>query len=196
MKKILFFVLMSFTVFALIGCATGAGKTEIEKAFANMDDLESYRMDITMSNIPLVGSMTMTMKYDGDYIYASAVSSYYSQYTYYKVVNGNVYEYIEGENGYTLSTEAESSEDMGDYIDFVDPENFVEEEGKWVYKDDRLYLDDEETEYMEDIMIEISDDGYISSMVFTVSSEGMSFDAEISFSGFNSTSITLPSGIE
>lgn len=188
MKKFLMLVILALS-FSMISCGNN-----LEKSFEKMEELDSYTMEITMSNIPIFGSMTILMKTDGDMLYTSNI---YSGETYSKFIDGEEYVYIENNGEYVLSdTPIESDDDNIDsgLLDTIDFEDFEKDDnGDWVLKTDKVYLDDEETTYMRNVTITVNDDGYITSMTFEMMSEGMKIDVEALFSDFNDTEVQLPS---
>ena len=139
MKKFLLLVILSLG-FTMMSCGN-----DLEKSFEKMEELESYRMEITMSNIPILGSMTMIMKVDGDMIYASDP---FSGESYSKIIYGEEYAYIEVGGGYILSEDPkeESGDIDSNILNDIDYGDFEEtSKGEWTLKSERIYLDDEET---------------------------------------------------
>lgn len=187
MKKLFLLVILSLA-FTMFSCGR-----DLEKSFDKMEDLDSYTMEITMSNIPIFGSMTVLMKIDGDMIYTSNI---YSGESYSKMIDGEEYEYYEEGGQYILSdTPIESDDDEIDsgLLDLIDYDDFEESKnGEWTLKSDKVYLDDEETTYIKSVVLKVNDDGYITSMSFEMVTEGMKVDVEALFSDFNNTNVQLP----
>ena len=188
MKKILLTLLMVLTI-TLSGCSS-----DLEDAANKMDSLDSYRMDVTMKNVPMFGTITTTMKVDGDVTYTSSPLSDEGVYT--KTVDGKTYQYLPQENGeYILSDRPMDEENVDDsnFLNDIDMEDFEKEDNnKWVLKEDRVYLDESETDYMSEVVLIISSDGYIEEMTFKMNTSGMVIEVECTFSGFNSTNIVIP----
>ena len=189
MKKTL--TLLFFTLLLIFsGCSS---KSNLEEAYAKMETVDSYRVDMKMDNIPLVGSMSITIKQDGDMLYTS--NPFFEQGIYQKMIDGETYDYELQEDGsYILSsTPSGETEDETDYIDELDYTNFSEtDDNTWVSNSERIYLDDEETDYLEDIIITLNDDGYFDTIQFTLTAEGVTMDIELVYSGYNTTTVELP----
>lgn len=194
MRKICIGLVMALGIL-LSGCygdATPQEVNELEEAFLKMDDLESYRMDMEMGGVPVFGTMTLVYKFDGDLLYIN----FLSEEAYSKVVNGLIYEYVVEEDGtYTLSStpivensEAELLEEL-DYSDF----ELVDE--VWVSIEDIIYLDLAETEYLTNVQITLSDEGYVSGLSCKMYTDELNVDLNIEFSGFGNTTVVVP-GVE
>jgi len=188
MKKVLLIFAFALS-YTLIGCS----QNDLEKSFDKMEDAESYRMEVTMSNIPVLGSMTMVMKVDDDMIYSSDP---FSGDAYAKVVDGEQYAYYYYNGQYILEDEPMdvSSEDIDtNILEGIDYDDFEEtDDNEWTLIEDRIYLDDTETTYMEDVVITLNDNGYVANMTFSMLVENMKVDVEIEFSDFNNTVVELP----
>lgn len=191
MKKLLL-VCVTLFAFTLSGCSQLDNESEIEKALNHMENIESYRMDITMYDLPIFGTMSVVFKIDGDMRYHS--SPLFDEGTYSKIVEGKEYEYIQIDGVYTLSDVPEETDDQEatSYTEDLNPELFEKNDNdEWVYPE-TVYTNDEETEYMDNIIITLNDDGYIKTMTYTMYSDDMAIDCEIALSGYGSTTVELP----
>ncbi|MFH5881320.1 hypothetical protein [Liberiplasma polymorphum] len=188
MKKLLVLFTLMFVI-TLSGC-----QNKLEKAFNTMEEVESYRMDMTISNVPLFGTLTFTFKVDGDLSYTSNPLG--GEGTYTKTVDGEEYDYILQTNGtYVLSdTPNETNDELNSILlDDLNYDDFEEtSKGVWELTKERIYLNDEETEYMKDVVIILNADGYIDTITFSMVSDGMNVDVEIDISGYNNTTVQLP----
>lgn len=187
MKKLFVAILLLLTVF-LTGCTN-----QLEEAFIKMDSLNSYQMDLTIRDMPIFGTVTITQLYDGDLMYQSSILDP-SQGNYYEYVDGQLYEYEDdGNGGWVLSDEVASIDETSRLVTDLDPTDFEKNaEGTWEYIPERFYLDDAQTSYIEEIVIDISDDGYIGSLACNITTDGTTMTLEIEFSMFNEVTVTLP----
>jgi len=196
MKKALGLFVLTL-LFVLTGCSEPGEKlNDLEKALESMDSAESYRMDMTMNNIPLFGTMSLVLKVDGDISY---MSNPFGDPVYTKTIDGVEYEYVLNENDVLELSDTpmdmEDADETEDYLSDIEAVDFEQDEENdlvWTYTLERMYLNADETEYMSDIVITLDDDGMIDSMTFTLYSDDFSSDIEIEFSGINNTTVTVP----
>lgn len=185
MKKLIIIVML----FVLSGCTLF--QSELEKAITNLEKAESYRMDITLSDIPLFGSVTVVGLTDGDYQKISTSMSLFGAsdtITFEK--DGIKYEISEYNDEYiaVVSNETEDSDDgllsgTSDFINF-DPKDFTKD-------DDGYYTSLKNYDEVIDLKIKV-ENNYITEAQFRMESEGMTVSVLIEFSGFNSTEIEIP----
>jgi len=196
MKKALGLFVLTLLII-LTGCSDPGEKlNDLEKALDAMDSAESYRMDMTMNNIPLFGTMSLVLKVDGDISY---MSNPFGEPVYTKTIDGVEYEYVLNENDVLELSDTpmdmEDADETEDYLSDIEAVDFEQDEENdlvWTYTLERMYLNADETEYMSDIVITLDDDGMIDSMTFTLYSDDFSSDIEIEFSGINNTTLTVP----
>lgn len=192
MKKMLLAVVITLMLF-VSGCDGEEKGNALENALETMDSAESIRMDLTMYDLPLFGTLSLVMKVDGSLMY---VSNPLGDPTYSKQVEGLEYEYVlNDQNVLVLSeTPLEEQEDFSSssFTEDLDAKNFAEEEGVWVYSGDNIYLDDEETEYMTDIEITLDKDGNFELMTFVIYTDDLSTNVDLTISGINDTTIVVP----
>jgi len=189
MKKTLMAVLIGL-LFIFVSCSSA---NDLENAFDKMETVDSYRMDMKMTNVPFVGSMSITVKQDGDMTYSS--NPLLTEGLYQKTIDGEVYDYILQEDGsYELSTTPSSDEEEDlEYVDSLDYNDFSEtDDMTWTMKTDRIYLDENESEYMENVVITLNNQGYFDTINFSVTTEGLTLDVEITFTDYNNTTVELP----
>ena len=113
MKKFisLFLTLMLCISMVLIVTSCGA-KHPIEEFKSKMEDADSYQMSVTMSNVPLFGTITMTTKYDGNIQYTPA--SMFDEEEYIETVGNIKYKYTKNEDGtWSKTQDTEEEDDSG-----------------------------------------------------------------------------------
>lgn len=191
MKRFLAVLVLVLSL-ALTGCSETEPENELENALELMEEADSFRMDLTMGGIPLFGTVTVVTKADGDMRFQGT----FLGDTYSKIIDGLEYEYVLDENNeLVLSETANDAEDSADDYDFllgVEAEDFTKDGSVWTYSGETLYLDDDQTETMSDIIITLDSDGYLDLMTFTLNTDSLTSDVELDISGVNSTVITLP----
>ncbi len=183
MKRILTALVLLLTM-SLIGCDLGGNA--LEKALNNMENEDNVTMVMTMSDIPYIGSMQATMKLDGEY---SSVETLLGV-EYFKEVDGQLYAYYEG----VLSDTPEEDSDENDFADFdlFTVEDFEEVNGVWVLQQEKIYVDDTQSEYMSNVEITVGADGNISLLEFDVTAEDLTMGVSIAFSDYGSTVVDVP----
>lgn len=190
MRKVMLLLVVLFA-FSLTGC-TDEEVNELEFALTSMDELDSYRMDITMEDFPMFGNLFITAKLDGDLL--SLSSPFADEVSYSKIIDGEEYAYILNDDGELVlsDTPVEYEDGDTDFLDELTYEDFEKVEDEWVLIEDRIYINEIETEYMKDVVIVLDDDGYLDEMTFTLFTEGYSINVILEISGINSTTVTLP----
>ena len=110
MKKFvsLFLTLMLCISMMLIVTSCGT-KHPIEKFKNKMADADSYQMSVTMSNVPLFGTITMTTKVDGNIQYTPAIM--FNEEEYIETVGDTKYKYTKNEDGTWSKTQDTEEED-------------------------------------------------------------------------------------
>ena len=183
MKRFLAALVLLLAI-SLVGCDLGGNA--LEKALTDMESEENVTMVMTMSDIPLIGSMQATMKLDGEY---SCVETFLGT-EYFKEVDGQVYAY---ENG-VLSETPEEEDTTEEFVEFdlFAVEDFEEIDGVWVLQEDRISVDDSQSEYMSNVEITLNSNGFISLLEFDVTAEGETFGVSIAFSDYGSTVVDVP----
>lgn len=183
MKKILLLLLF---VFVISGCE--ARKSEFVIAMANMDDLTSVEMTITMQNVPIFGSLTGNIKLDNE----KTETTFFGDTSYAYTEDGVEYELFELHDHF-YSQEVEVTEEdlseLGMFEDFngLKEEDFTYEDGTYVAKDTILEMDD--------LVITIEEE-YVTIIEFTVTEEMLENEVTltiiIEFDEYNTTEVTLP----
>lgn len=196
MKRFYAVVILIFVI-TLSACGGSSGNA-LEKALDKMETADSYRMDVSMDGLPFFGSITIVTKVDGDLSYQSSI---FGDAVYSKMVDGLEYEYVLNANDeLVLSTtpeevDTDEDEEDDDFLSEIQAEDFKQDAENtlvWTFDGDNLYMNDEETEYMTDIVITLDDTGNIDTMSFTMYTEDLSSNVVIAISGVNNTTITVP----
>lgn len=184
MKKLLLALVLVFSL-SLAGCDS---RNDLEKAWDAMEEADSYTMEMTMT-VTGFGELTLEMYFDDDLIRAT---NPFGPDSYSKIVDGKEYEYELVGGEYVLSDTPIDDEDESDMFDELKVEDFVQDGDKWVYED-KQYLSDDETEYMEDITITLTDDGLIDTITFTMISPELEAEVVVKVTDINDTKVELPS---
>ncbi len=184
MKKI--FSLLTL-VLLLSSLLISCGQHPIEEMREKIETEQNCQMDVTMSIAGM--TFTMTTQADGDITYTPSVLG--SPATYTETKDGKTYVYTQNEdNTWTKEEETldSAANDMGldedALMDLFNPENYDEEDGKYVQKKDVTFP------AFSDVTIEIEDDSCTINL--KMSMEGMSVNAKIVFSKFGEINLTLP----
>ena len=167
-------------------------KHPIENFKDKMSEADSYQMSITMSDVPLFGTFTMTTKVDGNIQYTPAVMFNDEEYT--ETVGDVEYKYTKDESGKWTKTKVEDTEDdsSSSYGDdslnkLFNPDNYEKVKGEEnTYKQ----KDDVDFEDYENVKITIEDDSCTIEM--SSISDGMTFGVKIVISKIGEIELTLP----
>lgn len=188
-KTIAAILLLSVCLCSLFACGT---KHPIDELRESIIDEKNAQITISLSDIPLFGSMQITTKVDGDKTYTSGVFG--SSETYTEVKGDTVYTYAKDDDGNWKKTseKADASKDTGmvsgDEMDVLfNSENYTQskdDENKYFMKED-VVLDG----YSE-ITLTIIENGCI--IEGKMNSEGFVYTMKMTFSNIGSTKITLP----
>jgi len=184
--------LVFYLLFASVFVLACSGTEDLEKAFEKMETLTSYTME-TSINSAFMGNYKLITKVDGN---KSETYDNINENRAYAEVDGNViYLYMEdGFGGYDVEetmVDDYETDMFADIMDILDPAKFKKEKGDWVYNDE-IYLDDEETVKIKEIIISLSKDGYVETMKIRMSVIGRSFSATIKYYDYNNTTVTIP----
>ena len=191
MKKILSLSLaLILGISMLLTAVSCAGRHPIEKFKNKMEEADNYQMTITMSNVPLLGTFTMTTKIDGDIQYTPAGMFHDEEYT--QTVGDVEYTYTKTEDGEWIKTQSAVEEDTSDITndetmnDLFNPENYEKvkgEENTYQQKKD-VQFDD-----FEDVVIIIDDNSCTLEML----SKEEGYSMKIVISKIGEIELTLPS---
>lgn len=199
MKKLLLVAVFLLTFF-ITGCDAFGNNNQdnqetednLELALTKMNQLDSYQLELVMNDVPIFGTITLVQKFDGDLM---SLDNQLVDVQYSKIIEGETYKYILENEVYTLSeTPMESSglTDNAMLLNEINPSDFIETSTGYSLNITRVDLNDEGTEYMSDIIITLTDDGYINQLSFQVHDGDLEISASITFSEYNNVTITVP----
>ena len=192
MKKVISLLIVLATCLSILMAFTScSSKHPIDEFRAKMEKADSYQMSITMSDVPLFGTFTMTTKVDGNIQYTPAVM--FSEEEYVETVGDVKYKYTKDESGkWTKEKEETEDDDSSIYGDesmekLFNPENYEKvkgEENTYKQKSDVTFDD------YEDVKITIEEDSCTIEM--KAISDGMTFGVKIVISKIGEIELTLP----
>lgn len=192
MKKAISLLVIVTTCICMITSLTSCGaKHPIDEFLEKMERVDSCQIDITMSDVPLFGTITMATKIDGNIQYTPAVL--FGEEQYIETVGDTEYVYTKGEDGkWTKSineeTEDDSSLDSEELIrELFNSENYEKVEGEEnTYKQKSDVTFDE----YEDVKITVNEDSCTVEMKAT--SEGIVFGLKMVIHKLGEIELTLP----
>lgn len=157
-----------------------------------MEETKNCTIDMKMTDIPLFGTMTMSMEIDDNVTHT--LESLFSDETYEEEVNGKTYTYVKDEDGNWTKTESEIEPDDGtpsedEMASFLKEENFKltkEENGVKYY----TQKEGADLEGLVDATVELAKDYVIIKGSMTES--GMTMGVEYKISKIGTTKVTLP----
>ena len=190
-KKNAFFLLI--VVVAVITIVTTLllllRKSPIEKFFIEMKEAESYQLEMTVSDIPFVGTINMKQMVDGNVSYTSAI--WFQDEQYEEKVGKDVYVYTKNEDGmWTKEKQIGTSTTdalVETYKELLDYENYEKVKGE---KNTYILKEDVKFDEFENVTLIIEDDQC--TVKLTVKTEGMSLTATIVVSKLGEVELTLP----
>ena len=192
MKKVISLLIILATCLSILMAFTScSSKHPIDEFKEKMEKADSYQMSITMSDVPLFGTFTMTTKVDGNIQYTPAVM--FSEEEYTETVDGVKYKYTKDDSGkWTKEKEETNDDDSSIYGDesmakLFNPDNYEKvkgEENTYKQKSDVTFDD------YEDVKITIEDDACTIEM--KAISDGMTFGVKIVISKIGEIELTLP----
>lgn len=166
-------------------------KHPIAKFFGKMEKENNYSMTITMSDIPLFGTISMQIKMDGNVTYTPAVL--FGEETYTERVGNDVYTYTKDANGNwmkvkqenTAGSDSTANQFAEDFVELLNPKNYKKDgKNKYVQKDDVDF------ESYDNVVITFENDSCIIEM--DVISGGMILRTKIVISDVGDVELTLP----
>ena len=186
-------LLASVAVLLIIALATTLilvfKKSPLEKCFALLEKADNYQAEITISNIPLLGTMTMTQKVDGNITYTPAILFEGEKYT--ETVGEDVYVYTKNDDNVWVKEKQDDSTDNDELTDtfeeLFDPKNFEKVKGE---KNTYKQKDDVTFDNFEDVIITVGEDELTIEM--TMKEDGMSLPVSIVISKIGKINLTLP----
>lgn len=182
MKK-LYLALMLVLALGLSSCDGGA--SEIEKSLSNMETVDSYRLDMTMEDIPLFGTMTAYILVDGDYMY----TSFFGFDMYGFTSEGTEYALVEIDDEY-FAMETLDASGLGEFENDIFKDFSAED---FVKDDEGYYVASVDYGNMANVKIKIIDN-YLSELTAEVSMEDSEDVVTVTFefSNYNETTIDFP----
>ena len=192
MKKVISLLIVLATCLSTLMAFTScSSKHPIDEFKEKMEKADSCQMSITISDVPLFGTFTMTTKVDGNIQYTPAVM--FSEEEYTETVDGVTYKYTKDDSGkWTKEKEETNDDDSSVYGDeslakLFNPDNYEKVEGEEnTYKQ----MSDVTFDDYEDVKITIEDDSCTIEM--KAISDGMTFGVKIVISKIGKIELTLP----
>lgn len=192
MKKKLSMLLAVLLCLSMMFIGTScSSKHPMETFREKMEQADSYEMTVTMSDVPLFGTMTITTQVDGNIQYTPAVLFNAEEYT--ETVDSTVYTYTKNEDGTWTKTESAAEEDSSEITSdesmkkFFDPNNYEAvkgEENTYKQKKDVVFDD------FSDVTMFIGENTCTIEM--TATSEGMTYGTKLVISKIGEIELTLP----
>ena len=179
--------IMIFSMFA---------KHPIEIIAYKIAKANNYQMSAVISDVPLLGSMTIQRKIDGNIEYTP--STLFGDEEYIEIVGDVKYSYTKNDDGNWIKaeiTETENSSDNGtsdstsseSILELLNSKNYEKVKGeKNTYKQKRDVVFDN----FEDVVIYIGDNSLTIEMTMTL--EKISCEAKVVFSKIGEIELTLP----
>lgn len=190
MKKIVLLFLALMLCISMVLIVTSCGtKHPIEEFKNKMVDADSYQMSVTMSDVPLFGTITMTTKVDGNIQYTPAIM--FTEEEYIETVGDTKYKYTKNEDGtWSKIQDTEEEDDSSVTSDkameeFFNPDNYEkvkDKENTYKQKKDATF------DHFEDVVITIEEDSCTIEMMST--DEG--YGVKLVISKIGEIELTLP----
>ena len=188
MKKLISYILCTVLLLSALLSLSSCMKDPLESFFDDVNKKQNFQLDITMKDVPIFGTITMTSKKDGNKTFTSGILG--ASDTYSEEADGVLYSYVQDEDGNWTKTEAAADEEVGlldgGMPEFLVSDNFEKTEEEGVYK----LKEEAEIEDAEDVVLKLSDGKC--TVEFSVKSEGLVVNAEVCISEVGEIEITLP----
>lgn len=189
MKKFIRTMLLLFVSVLLVCCGE---KHPIDKFKEEMNNVDNFQMTVAMSDIPLLGNITITTKVDGNIEYIGPFL--YTEEQYLEKTNDGIYLYNKDEDGkwHKEKTELDIDEITNsfseeDLLELLDSSNYEKVEGEEnVFKQKKDIVFDS----YDEVTIYIGENVYILEMNVTL--EGITVKTKITISKIGEIEITLP----
>lgn len=187
-KSIKLFLLMIIVVF-LTSCGK---KHPIDKFKEKMENVDSFQMTVAMSDIPLLGSLTLTTKVDGNIEYIG--SFLYSEEQYLEKVDDEIYLYTKDENGNWIKSKSDLNEEElsnvfseKDLYGLLNSKNYEAVEGEEnTYRQKKNVV----FENYDEVKIYIGEEVYILEM--NITTDGVTIKTKITISKIGEIELRLP----
>ncbi len=193
MKKILsFMATITLCLLVLITATSCSSKNQIKEFKEKLDKDNNYQVAVTMSDLPVFGTLTMTIKVDGNIEYCPSIL--FSDEMYIETVDDVHYSYTKDEEGKWIKTKVEDLEGETsevyteeDLNELFNPDKYEKVKGeKNTYKQKA----DADFKNFEDVKIVFKDNTCTIEMSSTV--EGMTIGMKFVFSKIGEIELTLP----
>ena len=195
MKKILLVAIFGLSFF-ITGCDVINNNQEpvdnLELALTKMNQLDSYQLELVMTDVPIFGTVTLVQQFDGDLM---SLDNQIVDVQYAKIIEGETYKYVLEDEIYTLSEspmEASGLTENAMLLNKINSSDFVESVTGFYLNIEKIDLNEDGTEYMTDIIITLTEDGYVDTFTFRVHDGDLEVEAVITFSQFDNITITVP----
>ena len=166
-------------------------KHPIEKFVSKMAQADSYQVTMTISDMPLFGTITAKIKVDGNIQYTSPIL--FNDEEYIETIGDTKYYYTKNDDGKWMKTQSRVEEDSSSItdvesmLDLFDPKNYEKVKGeKNAYKQ----KNDVTFENYENVVIYIDENSCTIEM--TITSSGMTCKVKVVFSDIGEIELTLP----
>ena len=195
MKKTLSLLIVIATCLSLLMAFTScAPKHPIDAFKEKVEKADSCQMAMTMSDVPLFGTISVTTKLDGNIQYTPA--TFFSEESYTELVGDVAYKYTKNDSGKWTKAKVSSTDTETD-----DSSIFSEESMEQIFNSENYEkVSDKENTYRqksdvtfegyEDVVITIEDDSCTLEMNATTN--GMVFGLTVVISKLGEVELTLP----
>lgn len=191
MKRTLSYLLIVALCISLLTTSTACFfKHPIDRFKEQLETVDSCQMTITMTNIPLFGTVAMTTQIDGNIQYNSG--TFFSDEEYIEIYETVQYKYTKGVNGKwskSIYTDFNDDKLIDDEMmeQLFNPQNYEKVRGeKYTYKQKA----DVNFDNCKDVTITITQEQC--SIEMQTTSQGMVVDLELVISKLGEVELTLP----
>lgn len=185
MKKVLSLLLCLVVVLSTLSVISCSSKHPIEEMKEKITESgKNAQIQITMSNVPVLGTVTTTKQFDNNIRYEPAFLVYGE--AYYETVGDVEYKYTKDADGKWTKEETEPSDEDG-ILSLLNPESYEEvsgEENTYKQKSDVTF------EEYENVTLKIDDNSC--TINAQVTSDGVVCDVKIVISKIGEIDLTLP----
>ena len=187
-------IALAVIVVVVLSVVLIANNSPIAKILTNLSKNPNYHMTATISGIPLVGSLSLEQKVDGNITYTSKFLLTPEQYK--EIVDNETYVYTKNSSGVWVKEKSENSgnainemfeELVGDLNELTNPKNYKKvkgEENKYKQKDNVSF------DGCKDVVITIEDDEI--TVELTIDFEGAQLPSKLVISEIGKVELTLP----
>ena len=191
MKKVLSFLIIASICLSILVMGTSCSSTDqIEEFKEKIEEAGSYQLSMTMTDVPFLGTFTMTAQIDGNIQYTPA--SMFGEEKYTETVGDATYEYKISDTGEWIKTKIENTDD--DSSDVMSDESFAQlfnpDNYEKVEKNTYKQKDDVTFEEYRNVKLTIEEDSCTFEM--TVDEDGMTCGVTIVISKIGEIELALP----